>query len=52
MTAEETARSSHGAGTELAIQLEAARALQKQLQAALPDGKRPKPPPKDEGAYL
>lgn len=39
-------------GTELAIQLEAARALQKQLQAALPDGKRPKPPPKEEGAYL
>jgi Bacterial proteasome activator len=40
-------------GTQLALQLEAARALQDQLEHSLPDGKRPKPiPPKVEGAYL
>ena len=42
-------------GTQLALQLEAARALNEQLEHALPDGKRPKPDPpaeRDEGTYL
>jgi Protein of unknown function (DUF2587) len=40
-------------GTQIALQLEAARALHEQLEHSLLDGTRPRPvPAKDEGTYL